>query len=120
MTPGEEQTTYLRPSAFASAMILSPFLAMSPAPACVLTSEKPMSFMSLREIGGDLAVVAGEFDFAEAGGIDLAQRAFEVFLRFGLHGPELDAEGDLDVMVGEREWGHQRTRGHTSTRRQQK
>ena len=77
---------------------------MSPAPACVLTSEKPMSFMSLREIGGSLAVVAREFDFAESRRVDLAQRAFEVFLGFGLHRPQLDAQRDLAVVIGEGDW----------------
>ena len=101
-------------------MILSPLLAMSPAPACVLTSEKPMSFMQLAEVGGVLAVVAGEFDFAEARGIDLAQRAFEIFLRFGLDRPQLDAERDLAVMIGQGDAAHQRSGRQASSRGHEK
>ena len=45
---------YRSPSVLASARISSPFLAMSPAPACMLTSEKPMPFMSLPTSAADL------------------------------------------------------------------
>jgi len=70
-------------------------------------------------VRGGFAVVAGELDLAEAERMELAQRAFEIFLRFGLHGPQLDAERNLDVMVGEH-GGTQRTGSRTGSSRQEK
>ena len=61
----------------------------------------------LREIGGGFAVVAGEFDFTESGRVHLAQRAFEVLGGLVLDGPELDAQRDLAVVVGERSTRHE-------------
>ena len=63
--------------------------------------REPDGLEQRADFGGGFAVIAGKLDLAEAERIELAQRAFEILLRFFLHGPQLDAQRDLVVMVGE-------------------
>jgi hypothetical protein len=59
------------------------------------------------DVRGALAIETREFDLAESHRVEFAQRAFEIFFGLVLHGPHLDSQRNLVVVVCESDAGNQ-------------